>query len=52
MAIMDEGLDHEHNFPKEFIYNVDYNEEKPFGYELPLQSHRIEARVELDQSRP
>ena len=31
-AIMDESLDHEHSFPKEFIFNVGYKEEKPFGY--------------------
>ena len=35
-AIMDETLDHEHSFPKEFIFNVEYKEEQPFGYELPL----------------
>lgn len=31
-AIMDEKLDLEISFPKEFVFNVKYREEKAFGY--------------------
>jgi hypothetical protein len=50
-AIMDERLDLEYSFPKEFVFNVKYTEEKPFGYELPLESHKLQVKVELDQTK-
>lgn len=31
-AIMDEKNDMEHSFPKDFIFNIKYKEEIPFGY--------------------
>lgn len=31
------------------MFNVKKDEEKAFGYELPLESHVIAVRVELDQ---
>jgi hypothetical protein len=40
-AIMDERLDHEHSFPREFVFAAHYMEETAFGYELPLESHKI-----------
>jgi hypothetical protein len=48
---MDEKLDLEYSFPKEFVFNVKNKEEKPFGYELPLESHSLQVKVELDQER-
>lgn len=34
--------------PQEYVFNVSYNHEKDFGYELPLESHNLTVEIELD----
>ena len=39
-------------FPsKDFVFNVNYMEEKPFGYELPLKSHKVSVEIDLGQGK-
>lgn len=49
--IKSSSLDSEFACPNEFVFNVDYGETKPFGYEMPQESHRLTVIVELDQKR-
>ncbi len=34
------------------VFNVKFGEEKDFGYELPLESHKLNIEVMLDTNNP